>query len=232
MIIRLAPDESPVLKNYVPMLASESLALAQQALGVRAQGSDPRRDVPEARRLRGPHARPAWHDRRARRLLRPRRHARFADGARARHLQLGRDAVARARPRDHAAAVGQPPAAVVERGHVGVRRAAGAARLGPRHGHPVRARDRSRRRDQDSRAELRLQQLADDQLCLLPGLAGRRVHSRHSTGKRSCARLSPRMPTAATPRRRSRRRSASTSTNCKRDSTSCSTSGTRRCAPR
>ena len=145
MIIRLAPDESPVMKNYVPMLAQRVARRAEQAMGVHAEGPDPGRDVPEARRLRGAHARPARHDRRARRLLRPRRHARFAEGARARHVQLGRDAVARDGARDHAAAVEQPPAAVAERRHLGVRGAARPRRLGPRHGHPVRARDRSRR---------------------------------------------------------------------------------------
>ena len=52
-----------------------------QALRVHAEGSDPDRDLPEARRLRRAHARPARHDRRARRVLWPRGHAGFADGA-------------------------------------------------------------------------------------------------------------------------------------------------------
>ena len=93
------------------------------------------------------------------------------------------------------------------------------ARMGPRHGHPVRARDRSRQGAQDSRSELRVQQLADDQLRLLPGVAASSSTSPTPTASGSCARWSRRMPTAATPRRRSRRRLASTSTSCRRAST-------------
>ena len=94
------------------------------------QGPDPRRDVPAARRLRRPDARPAGHGRRARRLLRPGRHARFAAGAPAWHLQLAGDAVARAGARHHAPDVGAARAALADRGHLGLRGAARAARRG------------------------------------------------------------------------------------------------------
>ena len=66
---------------------------AQDAVGevrLHAEGADPRRDVPEARRLRGAHAGTAGHDRRARRLLRPRRHAGLAARARPRARSRGR----------------------------------------------------------------------------------------------------------------------------------------------
>ena len=153
------------------MLAQGSARHAEQAVGVHAEGADPRRDVPAARRLRGAHARPAGHARRARRLLRPRRHARFADGARAGHVQLGRNALARDGARDHAAVVGQPAAAVAERRHLGVRGAPRPRRLGPRHGHPVRARHRSRTGDQDSATSI-------------PGSAARRRSISRTTRRR------------------------------------------------
>ena len=62
---------------------------ALEAVPVHADRSDPDRDVPEARRLRRAHDRAARHDRRARRLLRPRRDARFAEGAAARATSTG-----------------------------------------------------------------------------------------------------------------------------------------------
>ena len=62
---------------------------AVQALRVHAGRADPHRDLPEARRLRGPQRRPARHDRRARRLLRPRGHDGFAEGAAARASSSG-----------------------------------------------------------------------------------------------------------------------------------------------
>ena len=117
---------------------------AVEALSVHAQGAAPHRDVPQARRLRRAHHRAARHDRRARRLLRPRRDARLAAGAPARRIQLGRDAVARAGARHHAADVGQPRAAVAHRRDLGVRGAPRAARVGQGVGRLVRAGARRR----------------------------------------------------------------------------------------
>ena len=93
---------------------------AEQAVPVHAEGTDPDRDVPEARSLRRPHGGSAGHDRRARRLLRPRGHARFAAGAPGR-VPVGSDALARAGARHHAADVEPAAAAMAERGHLGVR---------------------------------------------------------------------------------------------------------------
>ena len=75
---RLDKDEAPVLQEYALPLAHQALEHAVEALRVHAEGPDPHRDLPEARRLRGAQRRPARHDRRARRLLRPRRDDGFA----------------------------------------------------------------------------------------------------------------------------------------------------------
>ena len=55
-----------------------------------AEGADPDRGVPEPRRLRRAHARPARDDRRARRLLRPGRDDGLAEGAASRARSRGR----------------------------------------------------------------------------------------------------------------------------------------------
>ena len=72
------------MKEYVPPLAREALEALSKRWEFTPKGPILIEMFPEARRLRGAHARPARHDRRARRLLRPRRHARFAEGARRR----------------------------------------------------------------------------------------------------------------------------------------------------
>ena len=117
---------------------------AEDAVGevpVHAEGADPDRDLPEPRRLRGPHARPARADRRARRVLRPGGQHRLAEGPRARHVLVAGDAVARADARHHAADVEPARAALADRRHLGLRGRAGASRVGPRDGS---ARSRSR----------------------------------------------------------------------------------------
>ena len=60
------------------------------ALRVHAARTDSHRDLPAARRLRGPKRRAAGHDWRARRLLRPRGHDGFAEGAGRRAASSGR----------------------------------------------------------------------------------------------------------------------------------------------
>ena len=60
-------------------------------------------------------------------------------GAAAGRVQLGRDAVARDGARHHAADVEQPPAALAQRRHVGVRGAARASRVGQGDGRRLRA---------------------------------------------------------------------------------------------
>ena len=96
VVIRLHKDEAPVLQEYAMPLAHQALEHAGGALRVHAEGPDPHRDLPEARRLRGPERRPARHDRRARRLLRPRRDDGLAAGAAAGRVPVGSDALARA----------------------------------------------------------------------------------------------------------------------------------------
>ena len=74
--------------------------------------------------------RPARDDRRARRLLRARRHHGLAEGAAAGRVQLGRDALARDGARHHAAAVESAHPAVAHRRHLGLRGEARARRSG------------------------------------------------------------------------------------------------------
>ena len=112
-------------------LAQQALDDAVEAVPVHAEGADPHRDLPEARRLRGAQRRPARHDRRARRLLRPRRHDGLAAGAAAGRVPVGGDAVARAGARHHAADVEPARAALADRRHLGVR---GEAARGPSGG--------------------------------------------------------------------------------------------------
>ena len=106
----------------------------REEVSVHAEGPDSHRDVPEARRLRRAHRRAAGHDRRARRVLRPRGDTRFAEGAAARRLQLGADALARAGARDHAAAVEAARAALAHRRHLDLRGEARVARRGAAKG--------------------------------------------------------------------------------------------------
>jgi hypothetical protein len=101
---------------------------------------------PGARRFRGPHARSARHDRRARRLLRARRHHGLAARAAARHVLVGGDALARDGARLHAADVEAARAALADRGDLGARGSGGAAGMGPGHGGVVRRRAPAGRR--------------------------------------------------------------------------------------
>ena len=95
LIVRLHPDEAGVMREHVLPLARQSLDALSEAVPVHTDGPDSHRDVPQARRLCGPHDRVAGLHRRARCVLRARRHARFADRAAARPVQLGDDVVAR-----------------------------------------------------------------------------------------------------------------------------------------
>ena len=149
VVMRLHPDEAAVMREFAMPLAQQALATLSKQYQFKPTGPDPHRDVPEARRLRRAHARAARVHRRARRLLRPRRHARFAEGAAAGAVHLGRDAVARDGARHHAADVAEPPAAVADRGHLGVRGAACAPELGTGGPPLVRA---GARRGQDAEA--------------------------------------------------------------------------------
>ena len=148
LIVKMSKDEAPVLKEYAIALAHQALDDDGGALRVHAEGPDPDRDVSQARRLRRQDARPARHDRRARRLLRPRRDARFAEGAAAGRIPLGGDAVARARPRHHAADVESARAAVADRRHFRVRRAARPSRMGAADGLHLRRAAQPRRNHQ------------------------------------------------------------------------------------
>src|SRR5438270_444947 len=114
-----------------------------QAVRVRAARTDPRRDLPEARRLRGQKSGPSRPHRRPRHLLRPRRLDGFAAGAAAGRIPVGSDALARAGARHHAADVESARAAVADRRDLGIRGAARAPGVAPRHGN--RGRQRSPR---------------------------------------------------------------------------------------
>ena len=73
VVMRLDKDEAPVLREYAMALAHQALSTLAARYEFTPRGPILIEIFPEARRLRGPHARPARHDRRARRLLRPRR---------------------------------------------------------------------------------------------------------------------------------------------------------------
>ena len=106
-------------------------------------------------------------------------------------VQLGRDAVARAGARDHAAAVGPARAAVADRRHLGVRGEARASRVGPRDGHPVRPRDRSRAGAEAARPQLAASATPQTiSLAYYQASLRRRAHRRAPTASRSCARWS------------------------------------------
>ena len=80
MVIKLHPDEAGVMREYVPGLAKEALAQLCKQLELHADRADADRGLPAPRRLRGADPGPARDDRRARRLLRPRRHHGLAAG--------------------------------------------------------------------------------------------------------------------------------------------------------
>ena len=130
--------------------AAGARARSSSAVRVHAAGPDPHRDLPEARRLRGAQRRPARHDRRARRLLRPRRDDGFAEGAAAGRVPVGGDALARAGARRHAADVEPAGAAVADRRHLGLRGEAGAARVGAARWTCEFAGDAQSRRDAEA----------------------------------------------------------------------------------
>ena len=162
LVIRLHPDEAGVMREYVPALAREALAKLLEALELHADRADPDRGVPAPRRLRGAHARacPGMIGAlgacfgRVVTMDSP-------QGAAAGRVQLGRHAVARAGPRDHAAAVEPARAALAHRGHLGVGGDAGAARMGPRDGSHLRRRDGAQAGDAAARSQLRVQQSRD-----------------------------------------------------------------------
>ena len=114
IIMRLDPAEVGVMREYAMPLAKQALATLQKQYEFKVTGPILIEMFPKHDRLRRAHDRAAGHHRRARRMLRPRRHARFAERARPRGVPLGRDAVARDRPRHHAADVEEPPAALAQ----------------------------------------------------------------------------------------------------------------------
>ena len=152
VVMRMHPDEAPLLLQGLCDAARASGAHdAVQAVRLHPEGSDPRRSVPEARRLRRSQRRAAWNDWRPRRVLRPGGHDGFAEGAAARRIPMGSHAVARARARHHAADVEPASAALAVGRHLGLRRERRAARVGQEPGNDVRRHDECGRGDQASR---------------------------------------------------------------------------------
>ena len=129
-IFKFAKDEAAVLKVYALPLADEAYQQFVERYGFTPQGPILVEVFPQPRRLRGAHARAAGARRRARRVLRPRRHDGLAARAAAGRLQLAGDALARARARVLAAAVRLPRAALADRRHLGLRGASAAGRRG------------------------------------------------------------------------------------------------------
>ena len=195
LVFKFHPDEVAVMREQAIPLAKEALAALSKRYQFTPKGPlliemFPKHDDFAVRTIGLP-----GHDRRARRLLRPRRHARLAARAHARRVQLGRDAVARAGARDHAADVRQPRAAVADRGHLGVRGAPGAARVGQGVRRLVRAGAGRRQGHQARRAERGVQRPEDDLAGLLPGVARGRSSGadlRRAGAVEDAARLRPR----------------------------------------
>ena len=194
LIFRFHPDEVTVMREHAIPLAKEAFAALIKQLRLHAQGPDPDRDVPQARRLRGAHAGAARHGGRAGRVLRPRGHAGFAQGSQARRVPLGRDLVARAGARHDAADVEQPRAALADRRHVGVGRAARPSRVGPGKRLQLPAGARGRQDAEARDPERRVQRPSHHLAGVLPGVAGRRAHRgypRRGRAAPAAARLRP-----------------------------------------
>ena len=172
--MRLHPDEAPVLREHALPLARTGARHARRPIRPHDRRARAGRDLPQARRLRRAQRRPARHGRGARRVLRPRRDARLAARAAPRHVQLAGDALARDGPRHHAADVAQPHPALAHRGHLGVRRAARASRVGARDGTALRRRPRARRGAAACRAQSRVHVGRDDRAGVLRSVAAGR----------------------------------------------------------
>ena len=209
---------------------------AEDAVGevpVHAEGADPDRDLPEARRLRRAQRSgcPGMIGALGACFGRVVTHG-LAAGARARHVPLGGDALARAGARHHAADVEPAHAALADRRHLGLRGEAGAARVGPRDGGAVRAGDGAAARSLKLQgSERRLHQARDDRARLLRGLAARRSHRRDLRRGGAAAAAAARTATgieAEAAIQKGARRHRSTS--CRHRSTRRSTRGSRRCA--
>ena len=203
LVSRMHKDEAPVLQDYALPLAHQALDTLSARYEFTPQGPDPHRDLPEARRLRGPQRRPARHDRRARRLLRPRGDAGFAAGAAAGRVPVGGDALARAGARHHAADVEPARAALADRRHLGLR---GEAARGPSGAAAmdiaVRRHAEPRRDDEAPRSERGVHEPADDLARLLPGVAARRASRHRPTATPACTSCCAPTARASTPTRR------------------------------
>ena len=114
IILKLDPEEAPVMREYAMPLAQNALKTLSAKYNFTPKGPILIEIFPEARRFRRAQPRAARHDRRARRLLRPRRDARLAAGAAARLVLLAGDALARDGARHHAADVEPARAAVAD----------------------------------------------------------------------------------------------------------------------
>ena len=185
VVMRLDAQEAPVLREYAMALAKQALSTLAARYEFTPRGPILDRDLPQARRLRGPHARPARHDRRPRRLLRPRRHHGLAARPAAGRVPVGSDAVARARARDHAADVEPARAAMADGRHLGLRGKEGARRVGPRDGRHVRRHAESRRDAEAQGSQLGVHQPEDDLARVLPGLAAGRAHRQRLRRRRA-----------------------------------------------
>ena len=213
-------------------LAQQALDTLSQAVRVHAEGPDPHRDLPEARRLRRAQRRLPGHDRRARRLLRPRRDDGFAAGAAAGRVPVGSDALARAGARHHAADVEPARAALADRRHLGVRGDASARRVGPRRWTSRSPGCSTAARRSSCGPERRVSEPEDDLARVLPGVAARRAPRRRVRRRRACTSCCA--PTARARHRRGAEGGAEhrLRSSCRPASISASSSGSARCARR
>ena len=140
------------------------------------------------------------HGRRARRLLRPRRHARLAARAAAGLVQLGGDALARAGARRDAAALEPARAALAHRRRVGLRGAPRRRQLGPRGRARFPACLRRRQGDPARLAERRLHRRAHHRPRVPPVVARSSSTSSSASATPGCRSCWP-ATAAARPRR-------------------------------
>ena len=145
LIMRMSKDEAPVLQDYAIPLAHQALSTLSARYQFTPKGPIlieifPKHDDFAVRNLGLP-----GHDRRPRRLLRPRGHDGFAAGAAARRIPVGSDALARARARHHDPDVQPANPALADRRHFRLRGKARPARVGPRDGRRIREHAEPRR---------------------------------------------------------------------------------------
>ena len=175
IVMRLHPDEAAVMREFAMPLAQQALATLSKQYQFKPQGPIliemfPKHDDFAVRTLGLPGMIGALGACFGRVVTLD-----SPQGAAARPVLVGGNAVARDGACHHAADVEQSAAALAERRHVGVRRAARAAELGTRSRALVRAGAAGGQHAQAGGSQRRVHRPAHDLAGLLPGVAPRRA---------------------------------------------------------